>query len=166
MRHMGVWGSLTGVWPVSSIFLALFLLAGCSDESGISPQEQVNLLLDHAEEVVEARDLEAAAELISSRYQDKSGRNRQQLRRLLAGYFLRHRSIHILKKTEQISLLNETNAQVVLYAGLAGPKALATDSFSQWSGDLIRLEVDLAFEDDGEWRLIRAEWRRASRGDF
>ena len=152
------------LWP--SLLLLLSVLSGCGRETPLTPEQQIRALLDRAEAAVEARDLSAATELISSHYSDDSGRNRHEMRRMLAGYFLRHKSIHLLKQVEQITLSSETTARAVLFIGMVGSQAGAVDSISQWRGDLVRLEVQLLREADAQWRLHQASWRRASRGEL
>lgn len=145
--------------------LAWILLAGCSRQAQESPQDQIKALLDAAETAVESRSLDQSAELISSGYGDEAGRDRRALKRLLLGYFLRNKSIHVLQQVQEISLLSDTSARVVLYAGVAGSLPAMGDSLAQWRGDLVRLEAELVLEDDG-WRLKSASWRRASHGDL
>ena len=147
------------------LLLASFL-CGCARETPVTPEQQIRALLDRAEATVEARDLSAAMDLISSDYRDAFGRNRSEMRRMLAGYFLRHQSIHLLKQVEQITLTDETMARAVLFVGMLGAQAGEVESISQWRGDLVRLEVDLRLEADAQWRLYQASWRRASRGEL
>lgn len=142
------------------------LLIGCSDAVDLSPEDQIRTLLDQAEGAVETRDLTEAAGLISTEYMDRSGRDRQQLRSLLAGYFLRHRQIHVLKQIQQITFSDEKHSRVILYAGITGSRAEYTNAISQWRGDFIRLEIDLVLEENEDWRVLRASWQRASRGDL
>jgi hypothetical protein len=117
---------------------------------------------------VESRDLAATTALISFDYADLWGRDREAMRRLLTGYFLRHRSIHVLKKIEHVTIASEKSAQVLLFAGLAGSAAEHSESPNpnQWSGDVIRLEADLVRESDNQWRVLRLNWRQVNKDDF
>lgn len=146
------------------LLLCTLLFAGCSGDQA-SPEARILALLDAAQSAVENRSLHDAAELISAAYQDQSGRDKQALKRLLMGYFLRNQTIHVLKKVQQISLQGDRSAHVVLLAGVAGRRPSEAVSLQQWRGDLIRLEAQLILDDD-EWRLIAASWRRASQGDL
>lgn len=117
---------------------------------------------------MESRDLAATTALISFDYADLWGRDREAMRRLLTGYFLRHRSIHVLKKIEHVTIASEKSAQVLLFAGLAGSAAEHSESPSpsQWSGEVIRLEADLVRESDDQWRVLRLNWRQVNKDDF
>ncbi len=117
-----------------------------------SPEDQIKALLDAAETAVESRSLDESAKLISSDYADEAGRDRQALKRLLMGYFLRHKSIHVLKQVQEISLLSDTTARIVVFAGVAGNRPDMGDALAQWRGDLIRLEIELIMQHD-DWRL-------------
>ncbi len=152
-------------WGSACLYLLLLLLAGCSGDSQDSPEAQIKVLLDAAETALESRSLGDSLELISPAYRDAEGRDHQAMKRLLMGYFLRNKSIHVLKQTQEISLLSDNAARVILFAGVAGNQPEVMDSLAQWRGDLIRLQADLVLE-DGDWRLGSASWRRASQGDL
>lgn len=155
-----------------SIYLLLFIIIifmpGCDRFGQSTPEEQVMAFLERAEFRVELRDVAATTALISYDYADLWGRDREQIRRLLTGYFLRHRSLHILKKIDRITIANERSAQVVLYAALAGSAAEHSESpgIKEWRGDLIQLEADLVRESDNQWRVLRLNWRQVSKEDF
>jgi hypothetical protein len=85
---------------------------------------------------------------------------------MLLGYFMRHKSVHILSKIDQVDLLSDHEAAVVLFAGLAGSPQEAEMTPPQWRGDLLRIELFFKLNDDNEWRLQMAEWRRAAAEDF
>ncbi|QYZ67499.1 MAG: hypothetical protein OI74_07125 [Gammaproteobacteria bacterium (ex Lamellibrachia satsuma)] len=144
----------------------LILLAGCSDPPYLSPEDQVRQFVARGEVAVEGRDLSDAAALISEQYSDGIRRTRHEIRRLLAGYFLRHKSIHVVYRIDQVELLEDAQAQVVLFAGIAGTAPVGSEALSQWRGELLRIELLVALESDEEWRLQSAKWRRASKNDL
>jgi hypothetical protein len=150
-----------------SIIIVL-LLSGCGRFRHQTPEEQIEAFLERAEFRVEARDVAATTALISYDYADLWGRDREQMRRLLTGYFLRHRTIHVLKKIDRITVANERSAQVVLYAALAASveEHSESPSFRDWHGDLIQLEADLVLESDGQWRVLRLNWRQVQKEDL
>jgi hypothetical protein len=98
-------------------------------------------------------------------YEDRSGRDFRALRAMLLGYFMRHKSIHILSKIDEIVLHSEHEAGIVLFAGLAGAPQEQEMPLSQWRGDLLRLQLEFKRRDD-DWLLQKAEWRRATPQDF
>lgn len=60
---------------------------------------------------------------IANGYKDEKGRIKREVTRLVAGYFLRNKSIHILTQVGKIDLLGEQSARVVLFAGITGKPA-------------------------------------------
>jgi hypothetical protein len=149
-------------------FLSVLLLAqliwGCSD-GPLSADDQLRNTLREAESYIQARDLSSTLGFIHQEYRDNNGHDLPQLRAMLAGYFLRHKSIHILSKIDRIEVEEGGRAKVLLYAGLAGSAEEREASLSQWRGDLLRLNLTFLQQDD-DWMLIEAEWRRATTQDF
>ena len=113
---------------------------------------------------MESRDLHAARALVADAYRDHE-RGKQQLLRLLGGYLLRNRSIHLLLQVEEIELLTERSARVRLYAALAGRPFSDLEELFALRAGLYRFDLDLVLEDSA-WRLINARWQPASREDF
>jgi hypothetical protein len=145
--------------------LGSLLLVGCSSDVE-TPEQQLRRLVQAAELAVENRDLSAAMAFVDEGYQDAEGRGWPQIRGMLAGYLLRHPSIHILSKIDRIELKGETEAEMVVLAGLAGSTQEAETPLGQWRGRLIRLALNFQRNQSGEWRLKKAEWRAAQREDF
>ncbi|MCU7844722.1 MAG: hypothetical protein KZQ93_12865 [Candidatus Thiodiazotropha sp. (ex Monitilora ramsayi)] len=144
--------------------LCIGILAGCSE--AVSPEIALNNLITAGEAAVEARDLAAVMTLVDPDYTDDHDNGWPQLRRLLAGYFLRHPSIHVISKIDRIKLVSEQEAEVLIYAGLAGSAQEASGPLAGWRGNLLRLDLVFHLDDDSEWRLFRAAWRPARREDF
>jgi hypothetical protein len=123
-------------------------------------------LITEGELKIEERDLFAAMELVDENYTDDRGNGWAQLRAQLAGYFLRHPSITIISNIDQIQLIDETKAEVLLYAGLAGSAAEASTPLAGWRANLLRFELRFQLNEDDEWRLVHSAWRQARREDF
>jgi len=160
--------TLTNRYKYLLLFVSILVVAGCGRLGSRTPEEQIEAFLERAEFRVENRDVAATTALISYDYADLWGRDRDQMRRILTGYFLRNRSIHVLKKIDRITIASERSAQVVLYAALAASSAehAESPSFSDWHGDVIQLEADLVRESDGQWRVLRMNWRQVDKGDL
>jgi hypothetical protein len=152
------------------LLLLSFILftAGCGKIGHHTPEEQIQAFLERAEFRVESRDVAATTAMISYDYADLWGRDREQMRRILTGYYLRNRSIHILKKIDRITLADERSAQVVLYAALAASSQehQQAPSLTDWHGDVIQIEADLVLESDGQWRVLRMNWRQIQKEDL
>jgi hypothetical protein len=147
------------------ILTFLLLLTACS-ESPVDPETALTELIAEGELAIEQRDLSAAMELVDENYANNRANGWAQLRAQLAGYFLRHPSITIISKIDQIRLVDETRAEVLLYAGLAGSAAEASTPLAGWRANLLRFELGFQLNEDDEWRLVHAAWRQARREDF
>ena len=89
-------------WPVLALLsILVFLLSAC-DSGEVSPEEQIKEMIAAGELAVENRSLIDLGALIADDYRDRKGRVWQDLRRIAAGYFMRHKSIHGLRGLAQI----------------------------------------------------------------
>ncbi|MEW8508001.1 MAG: hypothetical protein AB2598_14980 [Candidatus Thiodiazotropha sp.] len=152
--------------PTILLLCLAMLAAACSDDRPLSAEEQLRDLLNQAEIHLEARDLSSAMALVDPAYGDKEGRDFRALKAMLVGYFMRHKSVHILSKIDKIKLLPEAAAEVVVFAGLAGSPREVEEGLSQWRGDLLRVRLLFVAQSEGEWLLRTAEWRRATPQDL
>ena len=105
-------------------------------------------------------------DFIASDYQDKRGRQKKDIQRLVAGYILRNKSIHLLTRVQHVAL-NEDRAQadVVLYVGMAGVPVTSADQLVFARADLYRFDLSLKLE-DGDWRVASGSWHQARLEDF
>ena len=145
------------------LLLPLVVLAGCADKE--SAEGQIRQMIDTAESVLEARDLRAARSLLSDAYRDAAERTKPALLRLLGGYFLRHKSIHLLLQIERIELQDPQRPGVTLYAAMAGQPFADLDALLALDAALYRFDLELVREQD-QWRVAAGSWRSATREDF
>ena len=133
--------------------LAIALLAACGSRS--EPEQELRALVDEAEIAAEERDASALRELIADDYQDPQGRNAGDVRTYLHGYLIAHPSIRLITRIDSIELEGKELARVAVTVGMLGREAGADDDWDL-AGDIYRLDLRLAREDDGDWRVIRA----------
>ena len=96
---------------------------------------------------------------------DDAGRRKPQLVRLLGGYILRNRAIHLLVQVDEIEVVDERSAQVRLYAAVAARPFADLDELFALRAGLYRFDLELRLTED-TWRLHSARWQRATREDF
>ncbi|MES9905334.1 MAG: hypothetical protein ABW168_21995 [Sedimenticola sp.] len=150
---------------LTSLFITLILATvGCS-EKAVSPEEQVRAMLAAGEVAVESRSVTGSGAFIAENYRDESGRQRKDLLRLLAGYFLAHQKIHLLVQVNRIQLIGSNRAEVTLFVAVAGRSEISLEKLSTIRADLVRFDLELG-KTDGEWLLRSAQWRRAKQLDF
>ena len=140
------------------------LIFGCTSEL-TDPEVEIRQFLETGETAVEARELVAVANMISEQYGDPSGRSRRDLVRLVAGYILRNESVHLLTRIDNIVIGDDDSANARVYAGMAGKSVGGGTPISDLRADLYRFDLALAKE-SGDWKLTRAEWRRAEQQDL
>jgi hypothetical protein len=139
-------------------------LSACGEED--SPEAQVRHYLAEAESAVEGREIIRVQGLISEHYADTAKRSRQDLVRLVGGYFLRHKSIHLLTRIERLQIKEAGEAEVVLYVAMAGSPIKGAEQLPGIQVDLHRFELLLGQDASGAWQLLNANWRHAMLDDF
>jgi hypothetical protein len=136
--------------------LALTLAGGC----GVSDTEtELRALLAAAEDAAEARDVGFFGDLLGAAYRDSQGNDREQLLRMLRGYFIANQRIEIVSRVDEVALQGTDAARVVLHAGAVGQRTGA-GALAGIDADLYRFELELAVN-DGDWQVIGARWSRA-----
>lgn len=138
----------------------LVLVAGCG--SGTSPEDEVRAVIGAAEDAAEARDASALIELVAPDYRDPRGNGAEEIRRYVRGYLLAHQSIRLLTRIDEIRFPADDLARVRATVGMVGRDAEAVGAWDL-AADLYEFDVTLARE-GGDWRVIRADWRRAIGG--
>ena len=162
-RGSGVhWPGLSGVLRYGLLGLCLSI-AGCADPE--SPEQQIRQMVEQGEAAVEEGAYSEIKSLISESYLDKAGRNRRALAQLVAGYMLRHGSIHLLTQIDRIEIQGPEDALLSLYVAMAARPLQEAGQLLSVRADLLRFDLVLRRE-DGQWRVISGQWRRASREDF
>ena len=139
----------------------LAVLSACSSDPD-NPEQQIRKMISAGEEAVEARSIMTVLDFIASDYQDKRGWLKKDIQRVVAGYILRNKSIHLLTRVQNIALNEEkTQADVIIYVGMTGvPVASAGQR-----ADLFRFDLILTLVED-EWRVASGSWHQARLEDF
>jgi hypothetical protein len=112
-------------------------------------------IVDTAEADAEERDASALRALVADDYEDSSGRDAAEIRNLLHAFLVAHPSLSLITRIDSIELEGTELARVQVTVGVLGREANAE---SDWNlaAEVRRLDVRLAREDGGEWRVIRA----------
>jgi hypothetical protein len=146
--------------PIRRIILlaiiAVVALTGCPGDKR-SPEEQIRALVADAAQAAERKDVSSMVALISERYSDTQGQNRKALEGMLRLLFLRHESVHVYTRIQEIALLPSDRARLTVYAALA---SLPIAGEAQLRGDLYRFDLELVRE-NRKWRVISAAWQPA-----
>lgn len=128
------------------------VLTGCSEVS--TPEAEIRALIAKAEIAAEARDLGDIRPLIAETYTDRRGYNKPDIEGLLRLVFVAHQSVHLQVYVETIEFVQPNIANAVALVGIADTAGALPDV------DLYQFDVRLIRNDDEEWQLVEADWRR------
>ena len=140
------------------------LLVFCSPAEN-SPEAQVRMLLKRGETAAEKKETGVLRQMISEKYSDSQGQDKRAIEAILRYYFLRNESIHLLMRIQSIAFPQPAQAQAIVLVAMAGQPISGAQELERLRADLHRFEIILANENK-EWKVIRAEWRRAELADF
>ena len=101
------------------------------------------------------------ADLVSARYEDPYGHDREKLRGFVAFHVMQSgRGRELIVRVRDVSFTDEARAVVTLAVGLAGaqgPRGLGAEVYA--------VDMDLVREHDA-WRVTFAQWRAAPAADL
>lgn len=141
------------------------MFTGACSSGPDSPEAQVRALLQQGEVAAEKKESATLRQMISEKYADNQGQDKKAVEAILRYYFLRNESIHLLTRIRQISFPRPDIAQVDVMVAMAGQPIADAGQLERLRADLHRFEITLA-DENKEWKVIRAEWRRAEFADF
>ena len=137
---------------MKSRFIAALLLAaalGCREAP--TPEQEVRSVLAALETAAEAGQAGDFSDLVSARYEDAEGHDRERLRAFVAFHVMQSgRGRELIVRVRDLRFPEPERASVTLAVGLAG-------AGSRFSADVYAVDMDLAREDDG-WRVAWAQW--------
>ncbi len=153
--------------PISVVLLLIcitVIFSACSKEDN-SPEQQIQRFVVAGEEAAEQRDLSSIKKLIADTYSDAGKRNKKDIVRVTAGYFLRHKNIHLFTRIGELTFPVEGKAQVQLFVAMAGSPVTDLETLMSLQADLYRFDMVL-LRHDNEWLLTDVAWRQAITEDF
>ena len=151
--------------PISILLMALVLAAlGCR-RMRLSPEEQVRKAIDVVGKAVSERDIKPVAAAVSPAYSDREGNDKKQIVSLVRVQFLLHPNLYLVTKVTSVECPEPIQANVVVYAAMASVPAGVLPDLRNLSADVYRFELTLV-DEDGTWRVHRAEWAPATVKDL
>ena len=141
-------------WLLVGSLLTVLLACGSED-----PNTELRELIERTEVAAEERETGHFRRLLSDRYTDPRGNNRERMIDIIRGYFLTHQSLEIVTRIESIVLNGTDAADVSLLAGLLGQREGAS-FLGGLDGRLYDVELELVRE-GGDWQIIGARWERS-----
>jgi hypothetical protein len=111
--------------------------------------------VDEAELAAEARDASELRALVADDYEDPNGRDAVEVRNFLHAWLVAHPSLRLITRIDSVEIEGKELARLQVTVGVLARDA---DSESNWdlAAEIRRLDIRLAREDGGDWRVIRA----------
>ena len=141
-------------WLLACSVLPLLNACGSDD-----PTAELRELIESTEIAAEERQTSHFRGLLSARYTDGRGNDRERMIDIIRGYFLTQQSLEVVTRINSIVLSGADAAEVTLLAGVLGQSAGAS-LLSGLDGRLYDLELELV-QDGGDWQIIGAHWERS-----
>jgi len=135
--------------------LSLMLIAcgGAPDD----PEQQIRAVIFETEQAAENGSTRRVMQHVSDNYRDDRGRGKDDIRNYVRAYLLQRDNLGLSTRIQAIEIVTQAraHAQVQLrMADSAGQRARAVSGL----GNHVDIELTFDLEDDGQWRVIRAEW--------
>jgi len=153
-----------GSWAAILTATVLIVLAACSTERA-SPEARVRALIQDSAVAAEKKEIGTLKGAVSQRYGDAEGRDKRAIEGILRYHLLRHQAIHLFTRTHSVTFPQPGQALATVYVAMAGQPIADAQALARLRADFYRFEF-LWAEEDGAWRVARAEWRPAELADF
>ncbi len=135
-----------------TLTVAALALGACGGPAS-EPEEELRAWVADGMEAARNKERRELVGMISSSYADARGNERGDIENLLRVYFLRMSNIKLLSTIEEITVYDDTAAEITITIGMAGTH----DGVMGFSADAYRFELELE-KDSDEWQLIAARW--------
>lgn len=135
-----------------TISIICALLAACGGSS-VGPEEVLRQWVAEAQAAAEDLDRRSLVAMISENYTDARGNDRVAIDKLLRLYFLRQKSVMLVMKIDEMTVNDETAAEILLTVAGVGTTTRALGI----NADAYQFSLELENDDD-DWMLIGASW--------
>ena len=135
-----------------TVCMLCVLLTACGGPSG-GPEEALRQWIAQSEAAAEDLDRRGLLSMVSENYADARGNDRQALGKILRLYFLRQKSVALVVKIDELTIVDETAAEILITAAGVGTTTRALGV----NADAYQFSLELE-KDDDEWFLIGARW--------
>lgn len=135
-----------------TVTITALVLGACGGPAS-APEEELRAWVADGMEAARNKERRELVGMISRSYSDARGNERGDIENLLRVYFLRMSNIKLLSTIEEITVYDDTAAEIVMTIGMAGTH----EGVLGFSADAYQFELELE-KDSDEWQLIAARW--------
>lgn len=144
-----------------SLYILLCMLqTACTGEKQDADQE-IRDLVTAARVLAEQANPFGFKDLIAENYQDTHQHDKKMLLRLLAGYLLGHKNLHLFTQVKMIHLTDDKHADAQIFVAMAAQAIDDTATLLNLKARLYRIDLRL-IKEHNDWQVHNAEWRVAS----
>jgi hypothetical protein len=144
-----IWRRLRASFTVVVVGMALLACGG----PVTGPEESLRQWVEQGQHAADEKDRSTIVDMISPAYIDGRGNSREDIEKILLAYFFRMNDIALMTRIEELSVIGETAAELVLTVGMAATH----DGTLGFSADAYRFEMELERDGD-DWLLLGAKW--------
>ncbi|MBT8103550.1 MAG: hypothetical protein KJO95_11325 [Gammaproteobacteria bacterium] len=130
----------------------IVLLCACGGPS-TAPEEELRDWVQRGVAAAEAKERRVLTAMISPAYADARGYDRDRIGNLFRAYFLRMNTIELVTAIEEINVIGDSAAEVLITVGMAGRH----DGIMGFSADAYRFLLEVE-KDGDDWVLLSARW--------
>jgi hypothetical protein len=153
------------MWRATATAVLLALLTVACGGEPPTAEERIRAMLGEIERASRERDVATLKGVISEDYEDAHGRSQQDLHSLILYHHFRQKQIYLFTRVEELELAEPGAAELVLLAAMAGSPAADLEALRDVRTDIYRFDLEL-HDEDGDWRVVSADWRPAALDDF
>ena len=147
---------------LSLLFLTCFLIS-CTPST--TPEQIVDGFITVCEKSIEKGSGRELRNLIAEDYMDSSGRTKQALGAIASGYLLRNKAIYCYRLIDSVIINEDDSISARVLTALAAQPITDVAILPQINSDIYWFDVTIAEQND-EWKLINASWKKAMLEDF
>jgi hypothetical protein len=140
-------------WPRGLLICTLLAVLAACGEPPTAPEEELRNWVASGVEAAEAKERRRLVGMISPAYADSRGNDRNAVGNILRAYFMRMNNVQLVTSIEDIRVIGDSAAEVVIKVGMAGTH----DGVLGFSADAYRFAFELERDGD-DWLLIAARW--------
>jgi hypothetical protein len=140
------------------LFLAL-LLAACRKRR--SPEQLIREAIATLEEAVEEKDLGPIKAGVSERFKGADDTDRRSAIGLLQVMFLRHPTIHLLVRIQDVAVTGPGQVRAEVLVAMASVPVRDAHELPRVQADLYQFTLGFVEEDRDTYRIISATWAPA-----
>ena len=131
--------------------LAVFLSACGGPSAG--PDAELRAWVERGVAAAEEKQRSVLVDMISPNYTDRRGYDRDAVEKIFRAYFFRMNTIKLVTSIDEISVFDDTAAELLVTVGMGG----SHDGALGFSADAYQFSLEL-IKEGGDWTLISARW--------